>query len=139
MEGWRAYGDPGTMDREVAIVRAIYDAFARRDVEAALEYVHEDLEFLPQGTTSRTGRTEPYRGREGLREYFADAARVWEELTLFADDIRAAGHSVVVFGHVEGRMAGEPVERRAVWVWQVRDGKAVYMRVNDLGDVRPAR
>ena len=27
------YGTPGQVDREVAIVRAIYDAFARRDVE----------------------------------------------------------------------------------------------------------
>lgn len=136
MEGWRSYGDTGTMDREVATVRAIYAAFARRDVEGALTYVHEDIEFLPQGTASRTGRTEPYRGHDGIREYFVDAARVWEELTLFADDIRAAGRSVVVFGHVEGRMDGQAVQRRAVWVWEVRDGKATSMRVNDLGEVR---
>jgi ketosteroid isomerase-like protein len=135
MEGYRAYGDAGTTDREVAAVRAIYDAFERRDVEAALVHVAPDVELLPPGTAAEVGRTEPYRGHDGVRQYFADAARVWDDLRLFATDVRAAGQSVVVFGHVEGLLCGEPVRRRTVWVWQVRDGLAAAMRVNDVGPV----
>ena len=86
----------------MATVRAIYDAFARRDIEATIPHVADDCVIDLPGTAQLAGRTEPYRGPEGLRHYFADAERVWSKLTLHADDIRAAANGVVVFGHVEG-------------------------------------
>ena len=129
------YGTPGQVQREVETVQAIYDAFARRDVEAALEHVAEDCEFDLPGTASLTGRELPYRGPEGVREYFSDAQRVWTDLTLYAEDIRASAGGVAVFGHVEGIVSGQPVRRRVLWLWQVRDGKAVHVRANDLGEV----
>lgn len=129
------YGTPGHVDREVATVRAIYDAFARRDVEGMLEHVADDCEMEVPGTAQLTGRTEPYRGPDGVRQYFADAARVWSELTLYAEDIRAAADGVVVFGHVEAESNGQRICRRVIWVWQLRSGKAVRVSANDLGDM----
>lgn len=129
------YGTPGRVDTEVATVRAIYDAVARRDVEAALAHVAEDCVFDVPGTAARTGRSEPYRGPEGVRQYFADMERVWTELTLYTDDIRAAADGVVVFGHVEALSGGEHVRRRVIWLWQLRGGKAVRVSANDLGDL----
>jgi ketosteroid isomerase-like protein len=124
----------------VATVRAIYDAFARRDVEAALDHVAPDCELDVPGTAELTGRTQPYLGPDGVRQYFADAERVWTELTLHADDIRATANGVVVFGHIEGQADGESRRRRVVWLWQLRDGRAVRVTVNDLGDLpRPAQ
>ena len=128
------YGTPGHVDEAVATVRAIYDAFERRDVEAALEYVADDCEFDLPGTSELTGRTEPYRGHDGVRQYFADAERVWTELTLHAHDIRASAGGVVVFGHADGRHGQGTLRRRVLWLWQVRDGKAIAVRANDLGD-----
>ena len=130
------YGNASAMEADVATVRAIYDAFARRDLDAALAHVSEEVSFEPSGTARLTGRAEPYRGHDGLREYFADAGRVWDELTLHAEDVRATLGSVVVFGRAEGRVGGEPVCRRVVWTWRLRDGKAISMRANDLGDDR---
>jgi ketosteroid isomerase-like protein len=132
------YGNPGALEADVTAVRAIYAAFGRRDIEAALAYVAPDVELFPSGTASRVGRTEPYRGHDGVREYFADAARVWDDLTLHADDIRAAAASVVVFGYVDGRIGGEPVRRRVIWTWRFRDGRAVSLRVHDVGEAPPA-
>lgn len=131
------YGTPGRVDAEVATVRAIYDAFARRDLEGMLDYVADDCELHVPGTAREVGRDGPYRGPAGVREYFADAERVWAELRLHADDIRAAANGVAVFGHVEGVRADEPVRRRVLWVWQLRDGKAVHVRANDLGPLEP--
>jgi len=128
------YGNPGALDADVATVRAIYDAFSRGDVEAALEHVADDVELFPSGTASRVGRTEPYHGHDGVREYFADAARVWDDLKLVADDIRATTMSVVVFGHVEACQAGERVRRSVVWTWRFRDGKAFSLRAHDVGE-----
>ena len=53
---------------------------------------------------------------------------------LSADDIRAAGGGVVVFGHVEGRVGDAPVRRQVVWTWKVRDGKAWSVRASDVGE-----
>ena len=128
-----AYGTPGRVEAEVAAVRAIFDAFARRDLDAMLEYVTDDCELHVPTTAGVVGREGPYRGADGLREYFADAERVWAELRLHADDIRAAANGVAVFGHVEGVLADETVRRRVLWVWQLRDGKVVHVRANDLG------
>jgi ketosteroid isomerase-like protein len=128
------YGKPGDVQGEVDTVRAIYAAFAVDDVEAALQHVADDCELDLPGTATRAGQSLPYRGRDGVRRYFADARQVWDELTLHADDVRAVSGGVVVFGHVDGRRGAERVRRRVVWLWQLRAGQAVHVRANDLGD-----
>ncbi|HSD81205.1 MAG TPA: nuclear transport factor 2 family protein [Solirubrobacteraceae bacterium] len=128
------YGNPAGHEDEIAVVRAIYDAFARRDVDAALRHVAEDAEVVVPATAAAAGRAGPYRGHDGVRQYFSDAERVWSELALQADDIRAAAGSVVAFGHVVGRAASRVVRRRVAWTWKIRDGKAVSLRVSDLGE-----
>ena len=127
------YGNPAGRTQDIDVVRAIYDAFNARDIEAALACIHPDCELDLRGTAARIGRTEPYRGPEGLREYFADVARFWDELTIHAEDFRAIPGSVIVMGHVDARLDGEPVRRTAVWTWKVSDGQATHVRVADLG------
>ncbi|MGZ6694798.1 MAG: nuclear transport factor 2 family protein [Solirubrobacteraceae bacterium] len=127
------YGNPGNVGAEVEVVRAIYAAFARRDLSTMQELVHEDVVLHLSATGRMSGRTGPYIGVEGVREYLADVDRVWEQLTLHADDVRAVACSVVVFGHVDGRTDGRRVDRRVVWTWQVRDGRALSVRADDLG------
>jgi ketosteroid isomerase-like protein len=119
--------------QDIEVVRAIYDAFNAREVEAALPFVSTDCELDLRGTAARIGRSEPYRGHDGLREYFADVARTWDELTIHADDFRAIPGSVIVMGHVTAQIDGEPAGRRAVWTWRVSGGKATHVRVADLG------
>ena len=128
------YGNPGEREDELVVVRAIYDAFARRDVESALEHMDASITFFPAGTAALMGRREPYVGHAGVRRYFEDAEAIWQELTLFADDVRAAAGGAIVFGHVEGLVDGAPFRARAMWAWRLRDGKAVSMRVSVLGD-----
>jgi ketosteroid isomerase-like protein len=127
------YGNAGAPSEEVDAVRAIYEAFARRDVEAALAFVSEDMVFRPEGTARLAGRSEPYRGHDGLRQYFVDVETIWDDLTLHATDIRASAGGVIVFGHVEGTIDGRRYEADALWTWQVRDGKAVSARATALG------
>jgi ketosteroid isomerase-like protein len=110
------------------VVSALYDAFARRDVEAAVALAHPELEFWPQGTAERVGREEPYRGPDGLRRYFADVERAWEQLRVEPAELRVAGAGVVAFGRVVGRSGGRDVELPAIWVWKLRDGLVAYVR-----------
>jgi ketosteroid isomerase-like protein len=127
------YGNPSGVTNDIDVVRAIYAAFAARDLDRAVELLSPDCELHLRGTQDLIGREEPYRGHAGMREYYDDVARTWEELTLFANDFRAIPGAVVVMGHVEGRIDGEPVRRGAVWTWKVRAGKATEVRVADLG------
>jgi ketosteroid isomerase-like protein len=132
------YGNPAGLTDDIKVVQAIYTAFAARDLDAALEYIAPDCEIDLRGTAALIGRTEPYRGHDGMRQYFADVERVWEELTLHATDFRAVPGSVIVMGHVEGRTDGRPFRRSAVWTWKVKDAKATQVRVADTGPPPPA-
>ena len=127
------YGNPAGVTGEVDVVRAIYAAFAARDLKGAIAHLSEDCELHLGGTQARIGREYPYRGHAGMREYFADVERTWDDLVLFADDFRAIPGAVVVMGHVEGRHRGEPIKRNAVWTWKVSQGKATQVRVADTG------
>jgi ketosteroid isomerase-like protein len=129
------YGNPAGLVTEIEVVRGLYDAFGRRDLEAMLAATSDDAELFFEGTARLVGRTEPYRGHQGLRDYFADVERVWEELTLPAEDFRAVPGSVIVMGHITGRREGLEVRRASVWTWKVRDGRALSVKAADLGDM----
>lgn len=129
------YGNPAGLTEDIDVVKAIYDAFAARNLEGALEFVAPDCEIHLEGTARAVGRSEPYRGHAGMREYFADVERVWEELEIHAVDFRVIPGSVIVMGHVTGRRGeGQAVRRTAVWTWRVQAGRAVHLRVSDMGD-----
>ena len=127
------YGNPAGVTSDIDVVRAIYAAFAARDLDRAIELLSPDCELHLRGTQDLIGREEPYRGHAGMREYYDDVERTWEELKLFANDFRAIPGAVVVMGHVEGRLDGQPVRRGAVWTWKLHAGKATEVRVADLG------
>ena len=131
------YGRGAGAQTAIAIVRRIYDAFARRDIEAVLAETADDVELVPSGTAALLGRTDAYRGHEGVRQYFDDAGKLWDDLRISANDFRATGNGVIVFGEVEGTANGERIRRQVVWVWQVGGGKATSMRVSDVGAPTP--
>ena len=129
------YGNPAGVTDDVAVVRAVYDAFARRDIDGLLAHMAPDCEVHLEGTAGPAGRELPYRGHEGMRLYFADVARVWQDLTLHAEDFRAIPGSVIVMGHVDGIRDGRPMRRAAVWTWRVVDRRVTYVRVADMGEI----
>ena len=127
------YGNPASLTEDLDVVRAIYAAFAARDLEGALDFVAPGCEIHLEGTARAAGRSGPYRGHEGLRQYFADVEQVWAELELHADDFRTIPGSVIVMGTVTGLSSTERITRRVMWSWRLRDARAVLVRVSDLG------
>lgn len=110
------------------VVKAVFAAFAERDVEGVLDLIDPEVEFTAM-TNDFAGRTEPYRGHKGIREYFSDVAQVWEELRLTPHAYREVGDSVLVTGRVNARSHSRIVDGSTGWVWRVRDGRVVYGRV----------
>jgi uncharacterized protein len=113
---------------DIEVVREVFEAFAVRDIEGVIALADPDVVFTAV-TGGVLGRAEPYRGHEGLREYFRDVAEVWDELVLKPREFRQVGDSVLVTGRVSARSPARVVSGSTGWVWRVRDGRVVYGHV----------
>jgi ketosteroid isomerase-like protein len=76
------------------ILEAAIEAWNRRDVEATLVNIREDVVW-------RTARSMPdidrvYRGHGGLRRFFRDFSEPWEEISIQIEDVIADRDEQVV-------------------------------------------
>ncbi len=124
-------------ERDVDVVRCMFEAFAARDVERVLSFADPEVTFRAGATAELAGRSEPYRGHDGIRLYFQDVARIWEELRVEPLDFRAVAGSVVIFGRAEGRAGGREIRTGAIWTWRLRDGLIVAGSVFSMPDAQP--
>jgi ketosteroid isomerase-like protein len=114
---------------QAEVVRKAFAAFTLRDVEGLLELADDDVEFFPVGTTTLLGLTGSYRGHEGIRAYFEDVTRVWQELRVIPARYRASGPYVLVLGSVYARDAeGNLTDIPTGWIWKLRGGKLIWGR-----------
>jgi ketosteroid isomerase-like protein len=116
------------MNDDIELIKAVFAAFAERDVDGLLEYAADDIIFSPV-TADYAGRTDPYVGHEGIREYFRDVASVWDDLRVTPTDFRQVGESVLVTGKVSAQSAARVIAGSSGWIWRVREGKIVYGRI----------
>jgi ketosteroid isomerase-like protein len=113
---------------DIDVVKAVFAAFAARNVERMLAHVAPEIEFIAM-TSDYAGRTGPYVGHEGMREYLRDVARGWDELRLMPAHYRQVGDQVLVMGRVMARSPARTVAGSTGWVWRLVEGKVVYVRV----------
>ena len=116
------------MESDMEVVRAVYEAFTERDVERVLAHAHAEIVFSAV-TGDHAGRTEPYRGHAGLREYFRDVAAVWDELRIVPAEYRQNGDTILVTGRVSARSPARIVAGSTGWIWRLTDGLVTYVRV----------
>ena len=113
---------------DIEVVKATFAAFAARDLQAVLALSDPDIEFTAV-TGEHAGRTEPYRGHDGMRQYFRDVAEVWEELRLTPREFREEDDLVLVTGKVAARSRSRTVTGSTGWIWRVRNGRVTFVRV----------
>lgn len=107
-------------------VERLYEAFNRRDRQAIVALCDEGMQFFPIATAEAVGRVDPYVGPEGLREYLADAARIWEELLITPSQVEQHEGRLLVRGRVYARSRELGIrDMPLAWIWQVRDGRFV--------------
>jgi ketosteroid isomerase-like protein len=110
-------------DERISAVREFVAAITERDVEAALELCHPEIEFFPLMAQLAA---KPYRGFAGIRRYFNDIDATWEEWRVEVDRLVFApdGRVVVVTStHMRGKGSGLPFAQRVAHVWQFKDQK----------------
>ena len=121
---------------DITNVRRLFEAFAQRDRDKALAFLHPQVRlWVVTAAVARDGR--PYVGHDGIRQYFDDVDRVWEALDLLPLEFEQVGEAIVVLGEVRARGAAGEIRRPAVWTWRFRDGLVIDGRVDS--DLRAAR
>jgi ketosteroid isomerase-like protein len=108
--------------RDLDLVREAFAAYERGGVEALAQHFHPDFEGVVPPELS--AEPDTYRGREGLRRYFA----LWEEqisdLDIAVEQLIDNDDAIVVLARISGRGRGSgvPVELPAATRVTVRDG-----------------
>ncbi len=106
----------------VDVVQGAWDAFGRGDIDAVLDAIAPAAETrvpesLPWGGT--------YAGPDGFRDFLARLNENFDQFTATPDKVLGADDNhVIVLAKVKGRTrGGATIENRAVWIYQLRDGK----------------
>jgi ketosteroid isomerase-like protein len=110
-------------EERIGLVRAFADAITERDLEAALELCHPEIEFF---SLMAQLDARPFRGFAGIRRYFRDVDATWDEWRVDVERLLAApdGRVVIVMStHMRGKGSGLPLAQRVANIWEFKDEK----------------
>jgi ketosteroid isomerase-like protein len=117
-------------EKNVEIVRQIYEAFRRRDSEAPYKHFAPDIEW----DVSRNAMlvdTAVYRGHSGVRASFRDLLEAFDFIEYELEQCVDVGPHVLASIHerYRGRGSGVEVDNRHFALWSLHEGKVVRMCV----------
>jgi ketosteroid isomerase-like protein len=111
----------------VAIVRALYEAFGKGDIPGVLGKFDQKIEWREAENFIYADRN-PYIGANAILEgVFLRFVSEWTDFTVSPESIIDAGEQVVTLGTYSGthKKTGKSVRAQMVHVWNMSDGKAV--------------
>jgi ketosteroid isomerase-like protein len=110
----------------VTIVRAMWEAFLRGDLAAALDTFAADVEW--DGTNLPDG--EIARGLDAVTRHVSGWADMWETWEVVLEEVvDAGGDRAIAFIRERGRTrAGFDINERHSELYVTRDGKIVYRK-----------
>ena len=110
-------------EERISVVRGFAEAITDRDLEAALELCHPEIEFF---SLMAQLEASPYRGLAGIRRYFKEIDATWDEWRVEVERLLSTpdGRVVVVMStHMRGKESGLPFAQRVANVWEFKDEK----------------
>ena len=105
-----------------------FGAFDDRDFTTAVSFFAPDVEW----DFSALPGEGVVRGRDDLRAYFEGLNEVWAEMTNDVEKIEEAGEGrVIVLARLRARglRSGVDVDAPVAYLWEVRDGTPVRIRL----------
>jgi ketosteroid isomerase-like protein len=109
----------------VELIRRAFEAMNARDIEGAKALAHPEID-LKTRFTGVAGR--PYRGFEGVEQWFADVGETWEDVNqtierfIEVDDERTIA---VISFHGRGKGSGIELDQELANIWRIRHGKVM--------------
>ena len=113
------------MSEEHQVIRRIYEAFNRRDLEAIVRELDEDAHV--DFTKSVGPERGVYPGAEGIQRLLDLYWEAFEDIFIDVEDFVDGTDEVValVVARGRGRGSGVSVEARGPHLWSFRDGKPI--------------
>jgi ketosteroid isomerase-like protein len=115
-------------EENVEIMRRVWDAYAKLDIETILSLTDPQAEFV---TTHFAGwpEEEVYRGLDGVRRFFEQWLGVWETFDAGVDEFLDLGDRVLVLCWQRGKggESGVPAEMQFASIFTLREGRIVYV------------
>lgn len=110
--------------RNVALVRSLYEAFGRGDIPGILEGLSEDIEWVQPDAVPWGGTR---RGRDEVAGFFQELAEAVSYQEFEPLEFIAQGDRVVVRGRSHGRVlkTGRQVDQTWVMLWSVAGDEVV--------------
>ena len=108
-------------------LRGGYEAFARRDLDAALEMMDPQIEAHD---APETPDATVHYGREAVRRDWEQMFALFEDFRIDIEEVFDAGEEIVVFLRLSGRgrESGAEVDARMAHTWTIREGRAIRLR-----------
>ncbi|MGA8025977.1 MAG: nuclear transport factor 2 family protein [Bryobacteraceae bacterium] len=108
----------------IALVKKLYDAFAKGDIKTILAHLSDDVKWSSPGPDTipysgdKTGPTE-------VREFFSELVGTQENVNLTIDQFVAQGDAVATLGRYSGNVkaTGEPFDSVVGHFFTIRAGK----------------
>jgi ketosteroid isomerase-like protein len=126
----RVAGDTGNAvsQENIQIVRAIFDADRRRDVEAVQAAYAPEIEW--EDNSGMWGDWGVARGIDGIYQAWSRWYEAFEDVQMEFGPVAAVGDDVVVTYplNARGRESGVEVTQPFTLVWTIRDRKVVRVR-----------
>jgi ketosteroid isomerase-like protein len=110
------------MSEVAELVRGAYAAFSRGDIDAVLDLLHPDVEWIPPSDSTEP---EPLRGREAVREYLAP--NIFEEQRGEPVEVIEEGNRLLVAARMRARARASGIELDQIvyHVYTIEEGLAV--------------
>jgi ketosteroid isomerase-like protein len=115
---------------DVAQMRAVYDAFNRRDFDDLADLLDPEVVFVEAEPRGSGPRSRERRGRDRLLEYLSSWWDAWETVHWDVYDAREEEGRVLTLCDVRGRPRGTDtdVERRMGHISRFREGRMLRTR-----------
>ncbi|MEX2253756.1 MAG: nuclear transport factor 2 family protein [Thermoleophilaceae bacterium] len=108
-------------DQRVALVRRAFEIWNARDLDAALEFVHPEIEWVSAGLIPDLDPV--YRGTEGVKRFWRDFMEPWEEIQIEPERfVDVSDDELLVLAHFRARgRQGIELELRVGQLYRAAD------------------
>jgi ketosteroid isomerase-like protein len=125
----------------IALIKKLYDAFARGDIKTITDNLTDDIEWIAEGP-STVAYFGTMRGpAEVQSKFFGGLGGTQEEQKLTPGDFVAQGDSVAMFGRYSAKVkaTGKRFDSALAHFFRIRNGKvSKFVNVGDTAAVAEA-
>jgi ketosteroid isomerase-like protein len=118
-------------DKNVEIVRRLYEAAGRRDIATVYSLYDPAIEWDASRTERGTMAGRVVRGHADLQKWLREWYAAWENIHDDLEELIDAGEYEVISvmtQHGRGRGSGVQVADRLATVWTIREGRIIRAR-----------